>query len=470
MPSSDCQAKPFPVADAIPPYWRKQLRPIDAHRSTERLPTQSDIVIVGAGYVGASIARHLIEESVRCDRPTPSILILEAREACSGATGRNGGHLKPDPFSRAVSVLKTHGKAAAEHVASFEARQVSEIRDLVQREEVDCDFEEVRVTDVCLYSAGRDKIKGDLVSLAEANISTAEKIKYQSDTEAEHASGVRGAKSCLTYGAARLWPYRLVTHLLEKAVSQGVNLQTHTPVTGVLAAQSALGSHRWVVNTSRGSIQTNTVVYATNGYTSALVPEVKNKIVPVRGIVARLVGTDVPKLTDSYMMRFSDYEYDYMIPRPDGSVIVGGAKRDFYKKLDEWFNVSDDSNLIQNAQTYFDGYMQRHFHGWEDTDTRTDDIWTGIMGYSNDGFPYVGPVPERSGQYICAGFTGHGMPQIFLSAKAIASMIITGATEKEVDLPVPYCVSLDRWCNQIEHASLKTWRQFSNPQSNLAKL
>ena len=78
------------MTDAVPSYWRKQVGPIDNHRSTENLVTRADIVVIGAGYVGASIVHHLIEESVRCNCPVPSILILEAREACSGATGRNG--------------------------------------------------------------------------------------------------------------------------------------------------------------------------------------------------------------------------------------------------------------------------------------------------------------------------------------------------------------------------------------------
>lgn len=200
-------------------------------------------------------------------------------------------------------------------------------------------------------------------------------------------SGVRGAMSCHTYNAARLWPYRLVTHLLEKAVSQGVNLQTKTPVTGVLAADAGSKDYRWLVDTPRGSVKTDNVVYATNGYTSALVPEMKDKIVPVKGIVARLVGANAPKLTDSYMMRFSDHEYDYMIPRPDGSIILGGGKRDYYKDLNEWFNVSDDSKLIESARCYFDGYMQRHFHGWEDSDVRTEELWTGSKCHVSELVP-----------------------------------------------------------------------------------
>lgn len=81
-------AKPIPVANSTLPFWRTEVDDFDSHRTTEHLPSTSDIVIVGAGYAGSSIAHHLLEESGH--RKAPSIVILEAREACSGATGRNG--------------------------------------------------------------------------------------------------------------------------------------------------------------------------------------------------------------------------------------------------------------------------------------------------------------------------------------------------------------------------------------------
>jgi len=91
------------------------------------------------------------------------------------------------------------------------------------------------------------------------------------------------------------------------------------------------------------------------------------------------------------------------------------------------------------------------------------------MGYSNDGFPYVGQVCERPGQYVCAGFNGHGMPQIFLSAKAIASMILKGDME-DVDLPIPYRISPDRWHEPKEHISLKLWQTYAEGKTTRASL
>lgn len=59
------------------------------------------------------------------------------------------------------------------------------------------------------------------------------------------------------------------------------------------------------------------------------------------------------------------------------------------------------------------------------------------MGYSADSAPHVGEVPSRPGQYISAGFTGHGMPVIFLTSKGLAEMILEGKKFEETETRVP---------------------------------
>ena len=115
-----------------------------------------------------------------------------------------GGHLKPDPYSRAASVLKTHGLAVAEHVASFEARQVKEVQDFVEREGIACDFEETKVFDVCLHEAGREKVEADLASLVDAGISTVKEVEYFPGGSAEDvtttSAGTSSAGFCINAG------------------------------------------------------------------------------------------------------------------------------------------------------------------------------------------------------------------------------------------------------------------------------
>lgn len=79
------------------------------------------------------------------------------------------------------------------------------------------------------------------------------------------------------------------------------------------------------------------------------------------------------------------------------------------------------------------------------------------MGYTDDGFPYVGNIPEKPGQYVCIGFNGHGMPQAFLSAKAVASMIADGTKLEEADLPRLYRLTPERFDSKPEHASITAY-------------
>lgn len=57
------------------------------HRSTRNLPKYADVVIVGTGITGTSIAHHLLTDG-NSNGKKPTVVMLEAREACWGATGR----------------------------------------------------------------------------------------------------------------------------------------------------------------------------------------------------------------------------------------------------------------------------------------------------------------------------------------------------------------------------------------------
>lgn len=78
----------IPLTNGTTSFWRTEPDELDSYRSSEKLPDSCDIVIIGAGYAGASLVHHILHE---CNgKAIPSILIVEARQTCSGATGRNG--------------------------------------------------------------------------------------------------------------------------------------------------------------------------------------------------------------------------------------------------------------------------------------------------------------------------------------------------------------------------------------------
>ncbi|OQE81596.1 hypothetical protein PENNAL_c0040G04827 [Penicillium nalgiovense] len=429
--------KHIPVPNGMTSFWRTQPHFLDSHRSTESLPQECDIVVVGAGYAGASVVHHILDQ-INPRLKSPSIVILEARQACSGATGRNGGHIKPDVYNGIAGLAADHGVEAAAEVAAFEAKHVTFLKEFIEKESIDCDYSVTRAIDVQLSRDHSATLKEAYEGLIDKGCEATKKAKYIPRDEAEQFSGVRGAQGCFTYEAGHIWPYKFVLHLLEKAIAKGVNLQMHTPVSGITQSTPTTSDLLWTVNTSRGSVATKTVVLATNAYTSSLAPQYKEKIIPVRGTCSRIIvppGSTAPRLTNTYTLRWNNWNYDYLIPRADGSIVVGGARPAFINDLDSWYNVSDDSLVLEPAVRYWDNYMQRNFVGWENSHAYTDRVWTGIMGYSSDGLPHVGHVPGQKGQYIIAGFTGHGMPQIFLAAEGLAKMVLDDVDFAQTGLP-----------------------------------
>jgi hypothetical protein len=77
----------LPQANPTISYWQD---PPDVdiadYLSAENAPDMADTVIIGSGITGASIAHGLLSRG----GTTKKIVMLEARQACSGATGRNG--------------------------------------------------------------------------------------------------------------------------------------------------------------------------------------------------------------------------------------------------------------------------------------------------------------------------------------------------------------------------------------------
>lgn len=76
----------LPTVDSSASFWHSEASGfLLEHKTTQALPREADIVIVGSGITGASAARYLCEDA---RAKGLNIVMLEAREACWGATGR----------------------------------------------------------------------------------------------------------------------------------------------------------------------------------------------------------------------------------------------------------------------------------------------------------------------------------------------------------------------------------------------
>ncbi|KAM5362957.1 hypothetical protein ACJA88_013781 [Fusarium oxysporum] len=427
--------KCMPVPDPAPCFWQQQ-QPQDVtelrdHRSSEQLLDYSDIVIIGAGFAGLSTAHHLVR-----DAGATSICILEARGICSGATGRNGGHCRPDLYGHIPTYIDRAGERAGAEIAEFEIANLRAIKKIIDEEKIDCDFTLTRSIDVWCNEDSAKKAEAVYQSMVSHNFEYMDDVVFYTGDKVEGICGVKGAVACASFTAGTMWPFKFLMHLTRQLLTAGVNVQAHTPVTSVTPDPSGDGS--FIVETPRGKIRAGKVIHANNAYVSALLPEYSKNIIPCKGICCRITvpeGTTAPLLNNSYITRTKDNTLSYFIPRHDGSIIVGGAASVFRPFKEQWYDNVDDSVLIDSAKDYYEDYMQRTYRGWEDTGAKVSNIWTGVMGYSYDSNPHIGKVPSKDGQFIVAGFNGHGMPVIWLAAKELARMVSQGTQFEETKLP-----------------------------------
>ncbi|KAL6415675.1 putative fad dependent oxidoreductase superfamily protein [Ilyonectria robusta] len=89
------------------------------------------------------------------------------------------------------------------------------------------------------------------------------------------------------------------------------------------------------------------------------------------------------------------------------------------------------------------------------------------MGYSSDFMPHIGDVPGKSGQFIIAGFSGHGMPEILLSSKGLATMVRDGVSFEESGLPRIFKTSESRISSKkslLEESMQSLWNGSTKPK------
>ncbi len=260
---------------------------------------------------------------------------------------------------------------------------------------------------------------------------------------------MKGAKAAFSSPCCSFWPYKFVSQVLARLIERKVvNLQTTTAVLKV-STQDDIS----ILHTSRGELRARKVVFATNGYTAGICFAFKDIIMPIKGTASHLVPSKPvsPHLSHTYNISYerpaasAASRVDYMNPRPDGGIVVGGAKWTFDSNTATYYNNFDDSTIMPEAKPHFDTLMQRHFLGWEDSGSCLESIWTGIMGYTPDGLPHVGSVPGQEGrQWILAGFNGGGNALIWLIAKGVADMLVKDGSFVETGLPAAFKTSKER--------------------------
>ena len=194
--------------------------------------------------------------------------------------------------------------------------------------------------------------------------------------------------------------------------------------------------------TPRGSVRAKRVVYATNGFSGHLLPQLRGCIFPFRGTMSTQKAThEFGRHDDKIawsMVGGTHYDaathcvnvgvYYSNQNSKTGDVFIGGERA----KINELL-VSDDTVVSTPSAENLSTVLPRYFaKGWKDGEKpEVQKIWSGIMGFTADRMPIVGTLPAsitqrgpEGGEWIAAGFNGYGMPLCWSCGEAVAKMIL----------------------------------------------
>jgi glycine/D-amino acid oxidase-like deaminating enzyme len=439
---TELSALGFPVPDPTESYWQVPEHRIANLRTTKELPmdTTFDYVIIGSGITGAAVAYKLLNRD-----PELSILMLEARKAASGASGRNGGHVRPGDWSNIMEWVEKYGEDEALKIQKLEQECVDNVADFVRTHNVSSYFHEVESAELFwTKEAFAEAVKvweyqQQLDQRRPNDVGKNNRTVYAGEAARDHW-GWPEILGAITFRSAIQNPYLTVCAMIEQSLGRGLNLQTNTMALGLdqLSIQTADGA-KWEVETDRGTVKGKNVVLATNGFTNALHHGIgKTKFLEVGRSQASAVHPEAYASNKTVFSRsgiYSDRDTggDYItVLAPgdpgEGDVIYGGGQ--MFSPTRER-NITDDSVVNDDIALHLHrvGRQVYGHENWGETTTVLKD-WTGITCYTKDGLPVVGAMPGEDGLWASVCMNGHGMAWAFRSAEALVEMMVNGEAPK----------------------------------------
>ncbi|KAI1078504.1 FAD dependent oxidoreductase-domain-containing protein [Whalleya microplaca] len=455
----------LPVPNPTKSYWLADPPfPELVDKQSPTLPPDADIVIIGSGITGAAVARTVLQERERKGvKSSGKVVVLEARSLCSGATGRNGGHIKSSPHELFARLRGTLGAARAAALTRFQLAHVGVLTKLCAAEGWDvAECREVETVDFYLDEADREKAFKEVRELAEY-VPELEIQMWDAGGAQKKFEVNQYIKGAISYTAGALWPFRFVSSVwkdLFAKYEKSLCLETGTAVQSIVTTKQQ--GRAYEVVTSRGTIKCDYVVHATNSFATQFVPGLRGKMTGfLAHMSAQRPGKQFPDLdgSRSWSVIYGS-AFDYVTQRPTvngrpGDIMLGGgfsrSRNDGLSSIGIWDDSKMDALPIAHISGIFPTIFEPHW-GNEAEGGRTKQTWSGIVAATGDLLPFVGRLdPELTGrspgtrrkdsedvhpgEWISAGYCGDGMVWAWLSGTALGLML-TGS-DQEQTLKVP---------------------------------
>lgn len=362
----------------------------------------TDVIIIGAGLMGASTALQLAMRGCRC-------IVLDKASPGRHASGVNAGGLRqlnrdPAEIPLAVESAKMWRDIEALVDSDCDARFPGQLR--VAENSSDMDKLEQRAALVRSMGYQHEEIIGkkELYQLVPAL--------------SPHCVG---ALICREDGYGR--PYHALTAIRRKAESLDVDFLSSTEVYNI--NQEGEG---WHVRTSQGAFDSEVIVNCAGAW-SAKIAGFMGESVPLTPKALMLMVTErLPHFVDPVMGAASrKLSFKQM---QNGTLIIGGAlvaKLDFEQEKTE----IDWRQLAKSASTVTSFFPQLK-------DVRIVRAWAGIEAYMPDNIPVIGASQTVKNAYHAFGFSAHGFQLSPVIGRIMSQLILDGSSELPIE---PFSIS-----------------------------
>jgi glycine/D-amino acid oxidase-like deaminating enzyme len=354
-----------------------------------------DCVIIGAGIAGASVAYAL---SDLC--PKWRVAVIEKHRAAAGASGRNAGFLIAGTADHYGVAVEKYGRAVARDVFAVTVATQRRVKEfLAKHPEIDCDYvpsgsvtlagteDESRVLEASATLLREDGFDVEYVATDPLN------RKFHGAILNRHDGGIHPAK--LTRG---------LFLASGAAVFEGVECLALDAVNGHVE-----------VETNCGALRAERVMVTVNAAAPLVADHFRGKIFPKRGQC--LSTAPFPRRLLEPVVYAND-GFEYFRQLPDGRFLFGGGRRAFQET-----EVGYDDVTTEGVQNFLERFMATHFPELQGIEIERR--WSGVMGFTADGMPSLGALPDVPGVWFSLACIGHGMG-FSLEVGAMAAEMMTG--------------------------------------------
>lgn len=358
----------------------------------------ADVVIIGSGIVGSSVAYHLTEQGCT------NVLVIE-REAHQGkgSTGKSMGGVRAQ-FSTDVNIQMS--RYSIDFFSRFD-EVVGHPADYRPHGYLFCATEPRHLE---YLKTNRER----QVALGVKNVELISREDILKFVPQLRADDIIGGTFCPTDGFVD--PHSVMMGFMLKARERGARLWLETEVTGI----ENIGSGISGVNTTRGFVSTRVVVNAAGAW-AAQVAKMAGAELPVEPLRRQLVPTEP---FDALPQRFPmviDMSTGFHFRREGKGILLAWNDPQETPGFNTGFDVSFVEKILTRAADRVPCLA--------DAAVNPRRAWAGLYEMTPDHHAIIGPAPNVKGLFFVNGFSGHGVMHSPASGRITAELILHGQSE-----------------------------------------